>query len=53
MVVVGVEAGLFDVERLGAIDVGDGDGDELDAEIHVSVSFPSLRPAVREVVRQA
>ena len=34
MVVVGVEAELVDVERLGPVDVADGDDDELEPEIH-------------------
>ena len=34
VVVVGVEAGLVDVERLGAVDVGDGHRDQLELEVH-------------------
>ena len=34
VIVVGVEAHLLDVEGLGAVDVGDRDGDELELQIH-------------------
>jgi hypothetical protein len=34
VVVVGVEPGLIDVERLRAIDVGDGYGHQLEFEVH-------------------
>ena len=45
VVVVGVEAGLVDVERLRAVDVGDGHRDQLELEVHgrrlsaIAVSF--------------
>jgi hypothetical protein len=34
VVVVGDEAGLLDVERLGAVDVRDGDRDQLELPVH-------------------
>jgi hypothetical protein len=34
VVVVGVEPELVHVERLGAVDVGDGDDDELETKVH-------------------
>ena len=34
LVVVGIETNLVDVERLGAVDVGDRDGDEFDLPVH-------------------
>jgi hypothetical protein len=34
VIVVGVEAGLLDVERLRAVDVGDGEGDQLEPVVH-------------------
>ena len=34
VVVVGVEADLVHVERLGAVDIGNRDGDELDLPVH-------------------
>src|SRR3954447_4335566 len=41
LVEVGVEADLVDVERLGAVDVGDGHEDELDLPVHVRKVRPT------------
>ena len=39
VVVVGVEADLLGVERLGAVDVGDGDRDQLELPVHAVLPF--------------
>lgn len=42
MVVVLIESDLVDVERLGAVDIGHGNSDELELHVHVLSVAASL-----------